>query len=211
MSTADPVAVFKQCNTSVVSDALDEHGIDTLITGLTPAHPDHAATGRARPLRFERGPGDDETNFPMAMFECIAPDELFVISGVSQTLSCWGDSASELAATGGMAGTLIDGGYRDAREVRQHPYPVFGRATTPRSGKGRVHIPSTDEPVPIDGVEVAPGDIVVADASGVLVVPQEQEAAVAKTAREMLSNEADLDDKIADGADVDAIRENFQS
>lgn len=202
----DPIAVFSECDTSIVSDAMDEHGLDGVITGLPPAAPDHTTVGRARPVRFERARGDGLTNFPYAMLDAIAADEVFVLSGVSPDLSCWGGQASALAAEAGMAGVVIDGGYRDIPDIRAGSFPVFGRGPTPKSGQGRVRVASTTDPVTVDGVRVEPDDVVVADATGVVAVPAAHAEQVAESAAEILDEEADLSEKVASGTELEEIR-----
>jgi regulator of RNase E activity RraA len=207
---ADPLSVLAECDTSLLSDAMDEHGLDGVLTGIPPAAPGHRALGRARPLRFERARGEGTTNFPLAMLEVLAPDEVLVIRGVSPAISCWGGQASTLAANAGVEGVVIDGGYRDVAEVRAGEFPVFGRQPTPRSGQRRVRVASTDEPVTVDGVRVAPGDAVLADATGVVVVPAEHEERVAETAADLLEAESDLAERVAAGEDLDSIREDHE-
>lgn len=207
----DPIEVFEQCDTSLVSDALDEHGLDGVITGLAPAGPDHEAVGRARPVRFERASDEGPTNFPYEMLEAMAADEVFVLDAVSPDISCWGGQATALAANAGMAGVVVDGGYRDATEVQAGSVPVFGRATTPRSGQRRVRVASTDAPVTVDGVRVEPGDVVVADATGVVVVPADADDAVAETAAELRDREESLASKVAEGADLEELRADHDS
>lgn len=202
----DPISVFADCDTSVVSDAMDEHGFDGVITGLRPAAPNHRAVGRARPVRFERARGDGLTNFPFEMLDAIAADEVFVLSGVSPDVSCWGGQASALAGNSGMAGTVIDGGYRDVDDIRDGSFPVFGRAATPKSGQGRIRVASTGNPITVDDVRVEPGDVVVADVTGVVVVPGDHATRVAETAASILEEEGDLAAKVEAGADIDDIR-----
>ncbi len=202
----DPTAVFGECDTSIVSDAMDEHGLGGVITGIPPAAPTHIAVGRARPVTFERARGEGLTNFPYAMLNAIAPDEVFVLNGVSRDLSCWGGQASALAAEAGMAGVVIDGGYRDCSDIRDSTFPVFGRGQTPRSGQGRVRIASTTDPVTIDDVRVEPDDIVVADATGIVVVPASHADVVAERAGAIRDEEADLSDKVTSGAALEEIR-----
>ena len=201
----DPLETFEAADTSVVSDALDEHGLDGVITGLAPVHPDHAAVGRARPIRFEPTDGGERTNFPYAMLERIAEGEVFVIDGVAG-LSSWGGLACRLGAAGGLAGVITTGGYRDVPDIRAGSFPVFGAEPSPRTGQYRVHVASTDEPITVSGVEVAPGDVVVADATGIAVVPAEDEAAVAETVRTVLEEEAEVEGKIEAGAGVEDLR-----
>jgi len=205
--SSDALDVFERADTSVVSDAMDDHGIDGVITGLSPAAPTHAAVGRARPLRFERARTEGLTNFPFAMLEAIEPGEVFVLDGADVDISYWGGQASALAASEGMAGTVVDGGYRDVREIQEGGFPVFGRQPTPKSGQGRVRVASTDAPVTVDGVRVEVGDVVVADATGIVVVPAEHETAVAETVEAILADEDSLGTMVAEGADLAEIRE----
>lgn len=207
---ADPLSVFVECDTSLVSDAMDEHGLDGVITGVPPAAPGHRSVGRARPLRFERARGEGTTNFPLAMLEALAAGEVLVISGVSPDISCWGGQASTLAENAGVEGVVIDGGYRDIPEIHEASFPVFGRQPTPRSGQRRVRVASTDEPVTVDRVRVEPGDAVVADATGVVVVPAEHEAAIAKSAADLRESESDLAERVAAGEPFESIREDHE-
>jgi 4-hydroxy-4-methyl-2-oxoglutarate aldolase len=202
----NPITVFEQCDTSIVSDAMDEHGLEGVITGLRAAAPTHSAVGRARPVRFERARTNGLTNFPYEMLDAIAPDEVFVLDGVSPELSCWGGQASTLAENSGMAGVVVDGGYRDVPDIREGSFPVFGRQPTPRSGQGRMRVASTDAPVTVDGIRVDVGDIIVADATGVVVVPAKHETAVAEAAADILADEGELSEKVAQGKGIDEIR-----
>jgi regulator of RNase E activity RraA len=201
---------YREFDTSVVADALDDHGVGGVVHGVSPAGPGLTAVGRARPLRFERARADGSTNFPFAMLTAMGAGEMLVVDGVSERLSCWGGRASQLAANAGVAGVVIGGGYRDVAEVRESGFPVFGAAPTPRSGQGRVRVASTDEAVTVDGVCVAPGDVVVADETGVVVVPEAAAEAVAKTAAEVAATERDLEAAIAGGATVSDLRERGQ-
>ncbi|MFB6160583.1 MAG: RraA family protein [Haloferacaceae archaeon] len=209
MPEADLLDRYRTFDTSVVSDALDHHGVDGVIDGVEPAAgggEPHAA-GYARPVQLARVRGDEATNFPHAMLAAMEPDDAVVVSGVGPTVSCWGGNACRLAANAGVAGVVVDGGYRDVAEVRAEAFPLFGAAPTPRSGQHRVRVSATDEPVTVDGVRVAPGDVVVADATGVVVVPADDAAAVADTAADLRDAERELEAAIDDGATVEDLRD----
>lgn len=203
----DLVDRFRGIDTSVVSDALDEHGIAGVVDGIDAARPSFAAAGRARPVRFERARGDGATNFPFAMLEAMGTGDVLVLDGVSETVSCWGGRASQLAAGAGVAGVVVDGGYRDVPEIRDGSFPVFGAASTPRSGQGRMRVAATDAATTVRGVRVAPGDVVVADATGTVVVPADDAPAVAGTAADIASEEEALEAAIEGGATVADLRD----
>lgn len=210
MGTTDTlVRRYREYDTSLVSDTLDTFGIDGVITGLSPAKPGFRAVGRARPMRFERVEDfEGPTNFPYAMLERFAAGRVFVIDGPSPDISCWGGNASRLAANADLAGVVIDGGYRDADEVREGSFPVFASGPTPRTGQRRVRVATVDEPITVDGTEVAPEDVVVADGTGVVVVPTDLAEEVAASAIENLEEERRIASKIEDGATVAQLRDD---
>ena len=198
---------FEMFDSSIVSDALDRHGIDGVVNSVSPAHPDQTAVGRAHTLRFELAEttGED-TNFPYAMLNELLADRVLVIDGAGPEISCWGGNASRLAANAGVNGIVVDGGFRDVGEIRNGSFPVFGAAPTPRTGQRRVTIEAVGEPIEIDGVTVAPEDVVVADATGVVVVPADEAAAVADTAEAILEEELLVEAKIENGALVEDLQ-----
>lgn len=197
-------AVFRMFDTAIVADAMDEHGLDGVLTGFETPNQSWVAAGRATTVRFEPAPdpGTTATNFPFAMLSELTADRVFVVSGTDPTVSCWGGNASRLAAAAGVNGVVVDGGYRDAPAVGDGSVPVFGRARTPRTGQRRVTVAGAGDPVTVDGVEIAPDDVVVADGTGVVVVPADEAQAVAETAEEILAEERLLEEKIASGATV---------
>lgn len=206
-----PTDAYRAFDTSIVSDALDEHDIDGVITGIRPVDPTFRATGRALPMRFEAVNTETDTNFPFAMLEELEAGYVPVIDGVGTDCSCWGGRASQLAANAGVNGVVVDGGYRDVDDIRNGSFPVFGRAPTPRTGQRRVRVAATGEPVTIDGVTVAPDDLVIADATGIVVVPSDTASAVADTADDLLAEELLLERKIDRGATVDDLRQEGRS
>lgn len=208
MGTSDPlVRQFRKFDTSLVSDVLDTFDGGGVITGIPPVETGRSATGRARPMEFERVEDQDgPTNFPYAMLDCITEGEVFVIDGPAPDISCWGGNASLLAANGGLNGVVIDGGYRDVERVRRSSVPVFGVQPTPRTGQRRIRVATTDEPTAIGAVEVAPRDIVVADPTGVVVVPTAIASEVATAAEEKLAEELLVTTKIENGASVSDLR-----
>lgn len=209
MTADDILDGFAEFDTPLVSDALDEMGVDGVITGLAPVCPRDAAVGRARPVRIERAESEARVNFPAEMLEQFAPNEFLAISSGTNELSCWGGMASSLAAREGVRGTLIDGGFRDVPQIREGSFPVFGRQPTPKTGQGRLRVVSTTEPVTIDGVEIRADDVVVADATGVAVIPSEEADAIFETARTIDDEESALATAIETGRVIREIEDEY--
>lgn len=197
---------FRKFDTSLVSDALDEHGIDGVVTGLDPIHPDDYAVGRATTLRLAPAEGEGATNFPAATFDAMAAGRMLVMDSL-KGVSCWGGNASKLGHAAGLAGVVTDGDVRDADDIRAGDLPIFSDGTTPRTGQRRVEITATNDPIGVGGVTVNPDDVVVADVTGVVVVPGAEADAVADTAEELLANEREIEDLIAEGATHEDLRE----
>lgn len=196
--------VFASFDTSIVADALDEHGIDGVVTGIDPVQPARTAVGRAHTLRLrEANEAGSQTNFPYAMLRELTKDRVLVLDGGPPDVSCWGGNATRLAANAGVGGVVVDGGFRDVSEIRDVAVPVFGRSRTPKTGQRRLTVDRVGEPVEIGDVTVAPNDLVVADATGIVVVPDDAVAAVADTAETLLGEELLISEKIASGATVE--------
>lgn len=196
---------FRKFDTSLVSDALDEHGIDGVITGLDPLHPDHRAVGRASTLRMVPDESEGSTNFPHAVFDAMEEDRVLVMDAVSG-VSSWGGNASRLGARAELNGVITDGDARDVDDIRDGSFPVFSEGTTPRRGQRRAKVTVTNDPIEVDDVTVSPDDIVVADVTGIVIVPDTEAEAVADTAEELLEKEREIEDRIDDGATYEDLR-----
>ena len=89
----------------------------------------------------------------------------------------------------GARGVITSGGARDTDEVTKEKVPLYLRRSGRGIRPGRNEIESVNLPITCGGVLVRPGDIIVADGDGVVVVPREQAEAVARDAREILEND----------------------
>lgn len=90
----------------------------------------------------------------------------------------WGGILSQVAARRGIAGTVVHGTCRDTAEADAVGYPLYATSSFMRTGKDRVQVEAINGPVSLGDVRVMPGDLVCADADGVVVVPAAQAGAV---------------------------------
>jgi regulator of RNase E activity RraA len=116
------------------------------------------------------------------VIDACRPGEVLVIDNGGACVSTFGGLATLAAKLKGIAGLVCDGGVRDREEMEELRFPVFARHMTPLTGRSRLAVVATNVPVSGGGVRVRPGDVIVADGSGVVCIPAEHAARVAELA-----------------------------
>jgi len=111
----------------------------------------------------------------------------------------WGGLLTMAARRKGVAGVVVHGACRDIGEAEELGFPVYGLGTTPRTARGRVAEESTGTPVEIAGVVVRTGDLVLADATGVVVVPAADAEAVIAAAEGIVARESAMAERLRSG------------
>ena len=107
----------------------------------------------------------------------------------------------------GIAGTVIDGVCRDVDGIRALNYPIFTKGKYMVTGKERVQVDGVNVPVSVSGVQVCPGDIVMGDDSGVLVIPKDAAEKVAEVAENIEATEQKIINEVRNGSTLKAARE----
>lgn len=125
--------------------------------------------------------------------------DVIVVDGRGDTTrALWGGNRSLLAVSKGVAGLIVDGAVRDAEEAQDAGFPVFARALQPMAsssiGPGEVNFP-----IACGGVVVNPGDIIVADAEGIAVIPPADAESILATLDGINAKDAAWQAAIADG------------
>lgn len=203
------VKLFQEMRVTDVVDGLDVVGLQDVTImdpGILPLWRDekqfkHRIYGVAVTLRIvpprERAPNfatHDEfakwegnwyhTRIPGDFEKRLLKDTILVIdaTGTKDVGFCGSNNALAWFSNG-MRGIVTDGGCRDSDENILQGIPIYQRGSTRGIDPGRVQIESFNQPVNVGGVLVLPGDIIVADAEGVVVVPREKAEAVAAAAK----------------------------
>ena len=117
----------------------------------------------------------------------------------------WGGLLSRAAAVRGIEGVVVDGAARDLREAAEAGVAVFARVGTPVTARGRAVELSWGEPVKLAGVPVFPGDLVLADSGGMVVVPAAHAEAVVTAAESIAAAEASMAAAIDAGKPVSEV------
>ena len=171
---------------SAVSDALDQLGIQAAVSASVikplPGQTDCAAVGNAVTLRFvpERvtvhkaiSENIKSKTASRDVFALTQEGDFYVVDLSGTEISGCGGMAAAMAKEYGLAGIVIDGGIRDVSEIRALDIPVWSRHITPITCKHRVEAISVNGPVMVNNVQVNPGDLCVADDTGICFIPAE--------------------------------------
>ena len=185
--------------TGVISDTMDELGVPLGVVGastLKPTMPGTIMVGPALTIRnilqrIDPLQGAREHVNKMAEFEChnlATPGDVLVIEGVPNISNMGGNSA-QTGKRQGEAGAIVQGGVRDVSHQRAVGYPIWASDITPVTGKWRIEAAEINGPVLIGGVQVHPGDLVVADDTGVCFIPRDLILEVLEHAEKMAKSE----------------------
>jgi regulator of RNase E activity RraA len=197
-----------------VSDALDKLGLTGAVTGIARVSTDQRIAGRVRTVRLDRAEGRNSTrHLCTAAIEAASPGEIIVCEQrTGLDAACWGGNLTIAAQVRGVAGAIVEGPARDIDESRQLGFPVFARAVTGRTARGRIVEVATGEPVRVGDVTVSPGDYVVADASAVVFVAHADIARVLEAAELIAARERLIAQALRDGTPASqAMGRNYEA
>lgn len=189
------VEAFESVPSTIVSDVTGNVGL-TMDSGIRPAFDGVEVAGTA--VTVNAAPGDNLIiHKAITMTE---PGDVLVIDcdGYTGTGHVGELMCASCQATG-LAGLVIDGGYRDSREIAEMEFPVYGRGVNPQ-GPLKQDPGSINVTVSCGGVSVDPGDIVVGDDDGLAVIPGRGAETVLELAREKIDAEDATRREVEDGA-----------
>ena len=155
-------------------------------TEILPFDIESRICGPARTARCE--PGENLTIHHA--LHLARPGEILVASG-SADCGLWGELMSTSALARGLEGTIIDGAARDPVEVKASGYAVFARCIHPRKAR-KDNYGNVDVPVHCGSLLVNPGDIIVADANGIITFPAARLEEVLRLGLELAAREKEL-------------------
>ena len=188
--------------TGTTSDALDECGIAATVPASTlrPTDPSARVVGQALTVR-NRKAAEQRKVSGLADIEAhnlAAPGNVLVVQGVAGISSMGGVSAT-IGKRQGEIAAIVDGAVRDIDHSRRIGYPIWSAGVSPVTGKWRIETMAVNEPVNIAGIEVKPGDLVLADECGVCFVPLARAAEVLAVAQRLAASEARRLQALAEG------------
>jgi len=132
-----------------------------------------------------------EKGIPLLAMQAIdsAPKGSIIVRSVEGTdareIALWGGLMSQAAKVRGIQAVVLDGGARDIIEAEEMNFPIYARSVVPSTSVGRTKVSAINVPIICGGVTVAPSDIVVGDADGVIVIPKQKLGETLKLAQEI--------------------------
>lgn len=185
------VSLLRSVSSSNISDAMHRKGA---MRGIHPLIPDSKIVGRAITVQTFAG----DWAKPVEAIDLAGPGDVLVIYNGSDNIAPWGGLATLSCKIKGVEGVVVDGAVRDLQEIRAIDFPIFSSGITPNAGdpKGMGEINSE---IICAGQTVHPGDYIVGDDSGVVVIPKERAYEIARRAKEVEKTESRLFEEIRRG------------
>ena len=191
------IAIFREVSTSNISDAMHRKGA---MRGILPVNLGVKIVGRAVTVQTFAG----DWAKPVEAIDLAGPGDVLVVYNGSNFIAPWGGLATLSCKMKGIEGVVIDGAVRDVDEIRAMKYPVFSSGITPNAGdpKGMGEINSE---INCAGQMVKPGDYIVGDECGVVVIPKERAYEIARRAKEVEKTESRLYEEIRRGSTLSQV------
>jgi 4-hydroxy-4-methyl-2-oxoglutarate aldolase len=168
--------------TPVVGDVLDFLGCrrQFLPPEIQPLDTSMKIVGRAMPVQIADTWGDHGSPFGRLTeaLDQIAPSEIYIATGGHRHCAAWGEILTATARTRGGVGAILDGYHRDTLRVLEQDWPVFSRGRYAQDARIRSSVVDFRCPIEVGGVTIQPGDLIIGDLDGVVLVPKSVEAEV---------------------------------
>jgi len=210
MSMNEQIATrLARLDACAVSDALDQLGLAPSVTGLRALSVRQRISGRVTTVRLAAGKPPADTAPRHLCTTAIDTSDAGAVIVVEQKtgIECagWGGILSNAARGRGISGVIVEGLARDVDEAADIGFPVYGRGSTARTARGRIHEADTGGPVTVGDLTILDGDWVVADSSGAAFVPAASIEAVLDAAENIAAKEAAMTKAVLAGNPVSAV------
>lgn len=207
---ADDIAIrLARLDACAVSDALDQLGLPASVTGLAALSVRQRISGRVTTVRLAAGKPPEGSSPRHLCTTAIDGSDAGAVIVVEQRtgVECagWGGILSNAAKGRALSGVIVEGFARDVDEAADIGFPVYGRGSTARTARGRIHEAETGGPITVGHLTVQDGDYVVADSSGAAFVPADRIGEVLGAAERIATKEAAMTKAVMGGQPVSQV------
>jgi regulator of RNase E activity RraA len=195
---------LERLSTTNLSDGLDKIGIRGAVIGIRPLFGMPKVIGRAVTIKMTAaGMVKSKRHLGVDAIATAAPGDVIAIDNRGDLYNnCWGEILSCAAKKKGIPGVFIDGAARDIDVCQEIGFPVFARGVVPITARGRIMQEDFNCVIRLGDVQVRPGDILVGDINGLVVIPQEKIEEVVSAAEEIFEKEELMKADILKGMDI---------
>lgn len=194
--------LFMQVSTPNISDAMHRKGV---MRGIKPLFENIKLVGRAVTVQTFEG----DWAKPVEATDVAKEGDVIVVYAGSKDVAPWGELASWSCKQKGIAGFVIDGAVRDVDEIRRIRFPVFARCIVPNAGEPK-GFGEINAEITCGGAEVKPGDWIIGDDNGVVVVPKERAYEIARRAKEVWKAEERVREEIKRGKTLSQVLDLYR-
>lgn len=206
--SSETLGFYRGVPSSIVTDALFRFGIGGWMDGVRPIDPAWHVAGRVRTLVYAPHTGMKHARHSIySVAEMVEPGDVIVIATDEARGWIMGENIAHWCLNHQVGGIVTDGHVRDSLEIRELGLPLFARGTTARPFHGEIDVVDVDVPVTCGGAYVRPGDLIVGDADGIVIAPNEIADALVQEAEELIALEKEQEIAIRDGGPLATIQD----
>jgi len=195
---------LKKMATTNVADALDKVGVRGAVIGIRPMYDCPKIAGKAVTIKITAaGMVKSKHHLGVQAIHAAEPGDVIIIDNRGDLYNnCWGEILAMGAKMKGVAGVVVDGAARDIDACKEFGFPVYARGTVPITARGRIMEESFNEVIRVGEVQVRPGDIVMADVNGVVIIPVEKFDEVLEAAAQIQQKEDAMVEELRRGVPI---------
>jgi 4-hydroxy-4-methyl-2-oxoglutarate aldolase len=195
---------FEKLSTTNLADAMDQVGLRGAVIGIRPLFGMPRIIGRAVTIKITAaGMMKSKRHLGVDAIASANPGDVIAIDNRGDIYNnCWGEILSYAAQKKGVSGVVVDGAARDVDICQEIGFPVFARGVVPITARGRIMQEDFNCPIRLGDVQVRPGDIVVGDVNGIVVIPPEKIDEILAAAETIFGKEEQMKTDILSGMDI---------
>lgn len=200
--------VKSHLTSAVLSDIMDDFGLDGVLQGFNLNIPEKKIFGKAKTLKLRAlEDGEDFKGIYNALYSynTIIPNDIIIVQNEISEFAYFGELNANLAIRSGASAAIIGGVTRDTAEVEKLGLPVFSKGSNCKDVRKRATMESYNKTIEVEGIKVSPNDLIFGDNDGIVIIPKKHENKILTRAFEVIRTENNILVDIANGVNVDQL------